>query len=289
MRSISIAAAIFILFSTGIHSQVQTTFKTVADGQEEINGQPINEPAFSLTGGGGSFTSTLPPITTWLDLATDYTVRIHSDRIEPDKLYKHFRWDEIADEYKLEHEFNSGTPNTPLVKMAHFHSPAAVRLFNNFEENAADGMLMFRDPWFVDEHDQQPDILLDFSSPYIPTGKWDETAAAIFLNQLVETGKPYYSARFRGLLAYDRNTAVNPPLSRGDWVLIDLFARDAADAALERTSDTYEYSNGRWQRTAEVDADIEFNNDGADVFGFYKVHMQATHEIPPTQGNSQRI
>jgi hypothetical protein len=61
MRQLSILVAVFLALTVHLFAQVETTFKTVADGQEEYNGQPINKPDFSLTGGGGiSLPSRLP-------------------------------------------------------------------------------------------------------------------------------------------------------------------------------------------------------------------------------------
>lgn len=53
MRSVIITALLLVLLAGGLSAQVQTTFKTVADGQEQINGEDIAEPEYSLTGGGG--------------------------------------------------------------------------------------------------------------------------------------------------------------------------------------------------------------------------------------------
>ena len=78
------------------------------------------------------------------------------------------------------------------------------------------------------------------------------------------------------------------PLVRGYWSLIDVFARDTSDAVIQKTTSTWNYVNGRWQRASNLNIDIKFVNAGADVFAFYKAHLQATHETPPTQGNSQR-
>jgi hypothetical protein len=130
--------------------------------------------------GGGQFT---PPRTLQLDENTDYEVTLHADRITPDIMYKHNNWDGQVEEYKLTHLFNTGNPPNPIIKFANFHSPASVQLYNNFEEYAADGVLWFRDPWFVEQGGVQPDVLNDFPSPYIPTGKWDETDPAVFLKQ----------------------------------------------------------------------------------------------------------
>ncbi|MCZ7556775.1 MAG: hypothetical protein M5R41_10285 [Bacteroidia bacterium] len=51
MRSVIITALLLVLLAGGLSAQVQTTFKTVADGQEQINGEDIAEPEYSLTGG----------------------------------------------------------------------------------------------------------------------------------------------------------------------------------------------------------------------------------------------
>lgn len=100
--------AIFLALTAILNAQVETTFKTVADGQDEHNGQPIDRPDYTLTGGGGEFSASPPPIVTTLDLNTDYTVWLHEDRIDPDRMYKHHDWDGLTAEFRLVHDFNSG-------------------------------------------------------------------------------------------------------------------------------------------------------------------------------------
>lgn len=132
--------------------------------------------------------------------------------------------------------------------------------------------------------------MMDVPSPHIPlgSGKTGEDRPAIFLNQAIENGYPYYSAQFPTFLGFDRRTKVNTPLERGQWSLIDVYVRSDADADIQKVNDTYQLNGVQWQRTSDLDLDLKFNSTGADVFGFYKAHLQATQETPPTQGNSQR-
>lgn len=53
MKHTLIIVALIVAISTGLQAQVDVTFKTVADGQEQYNGQPINVPKYTLIGGGG--------------------------------------------------------------------------------------------------------------------------------------------------------------------------------------------------------------------------------------------
>lgn len=53
MKNIFSIIALIVAVSTSLHAQVDVTFKTMADGQEQYNGQPINVPNYTLTGGGG--------------------------------------------------------------------------------------------------------------------------------------------------------------------------------------------------------------------------------------------
>lgn len=55
MKHTLIIVALIVAISTGLQAQVDVTFKTVADGQEQYNGQPINVPKYTLIGGGGDF------------------------------------------------------------------------------------------------------------------------------------------------------------------------------------------------------------------------------------------
>jgi hypothetical protein len=52
MRHFTIFVAFFLVLTAVLHAQVETTFKTVADGKETYSGQPIDRPDYSLTGGG---------------------------------------------------------------------------------------------------------------------------------------------------------------------------------------------------------------------------------------------
>jgi hypothetical protein len=106
--------------------------------------------------------------------------------------------------------------------------------------------------------------------------------------QEILSGKPYYSARFSGLLSQDRITPTGPTLARGEWSLVNVYPRYDNTVDMANKSDTYEYTGGRWQRKALFDVDLEFRSEDAEVFGFYKVHMMSTGDLPPTQGNSQR-
>ncbi|MCZ7556773.1 MAG: T9SS type A sorting domain-containing protein [Bacteroidia bacterium] len=181
-----------------------------------------------------------------------------------------------------------------MPKRAHFKSPASVQIFNNFEEFADDGTVRFRDPWFVDGNGDQTGEPNDFPSPYIPTGNAnypDPSDAAVFLDQPVTSGRPFYSAEFPTFLSWDRGSTVTPPLAQGDWSLVRVYARDADDAVVSFSSEpnVYELSQTRqWQRTASLGVDLKFENPDAQIFAFYKAHMRATQEIPPTRGNSQR-
>lgn len=201
-------------------------------------------------------------------------------------MYKHHRWDELLTEFRLEHEFNTGPLTDPFDKRAKFQTPSSVRLFNNFEEHAADGKFHFRDPWYV-ENNQQNDVLEEKTSPHIPTGNADDDRPAAFLRQSITSGNPYYSAKYETFYEEDRSTTATTPLLRGYWSLIDVFAREATDAVIQKSSPVWNFVNGRWRRATELNVDMKFLNAGTDVFGFYKAHLQATHEAPPTQGNSQ--
>jgi hypothetical protein len=56
MRSVIITALLLIFTAGGLSAQVETTFKTVANGEDQINGNAIAVPVYSLTpwGGGSS-------------------------------------------------------------------------------------------------------------------------------------------------------------------------------------------------------------------------------------------
>jgi hypothetical protein len=55
MRSVIITALLLIFTAGGLSAQVQATFKTAADGKQQIpQGTDIAEPEYSLTGGGGA-------------------------------------------------------------------------------------------------------------------------------------------------------------------------------------------------------------------------------------------
>ncbi|MCZ7556820.1 MAG: hypothetical protein M5R41_10515 [Bacteroidia bacterium] len=240
MRSVIITALLLVLLAGGLSAQVQTTFKTVADGQEQINGEDIAEPEYSLTREGGQPFQFTPPRTLQLDPNVNYKVLLLDDRITPDILYKHHNWDGQVAEHRLLHLFNTGNPQNPIEKVANFFSPASVQIFNNFEEFADDGTVRFRDPWFVDGNGDQTGEPNDFPSPYIPTGNAnypDPSDAAVFLDQPVTSGRPFYSAEFPTFLSWDRGSTVTPPLAQGDWSLVRVYARDADDAVLTRGMD----------------------------------------------------
>ncbi|HHE55749.1 MAG TPA: hypothetical protein ENL21_08200, partial [Caldithrix abyssi] len=67
-------------------------------------------------------------------------------------------------------------------------------LSGNSESNG--GSIYFKDPWYVDESNNQPDDFLPFSTPYSPTGNANETSGGVFLDQRYDIpNNPHYSVK----------------------------------------------------------------------------------------------
>ena len=254
MRTTAIALTLLFLALGRCYGQgVDADFVVTADGNDEYNGEPIHVPDMRLTGSGtGTFEYTAPPISTTLDANTSYTADVAeevsgvtTDRITLDKLYKHHVWDNDLDEHLLYHDFTAPYSQDPIEKRAEFKSVLSVELYNNFEEVNDAGTLKFRDPWYVDANDNQPDQLTLFNSPHTPTGNYDEDDPAVFKNQRIIAGDPYYSLQFRPLLDADYQTAETEPLDRGDWSLIGVYPRSSAHAVVEDNNQRWS-SGGRY-------------------------------------------
>jgi hypothetical protein len=160
---------------------------------------------------------------------TDYRVSTDEDRLfYGNEWRKHHLWDDQLQEYRLSNEFSVPQGNPEVVKTAVFTDARKTTLFNNFEEFTDEGEVRFRDPWYyVNAEHEQPDALLPFPSPYVPTGAYDKSEPAVLLGKQVQPSKPFYSLKFHSFLQSNYKTPKAAPLTGDDWVFIGAHARDA--------------------------------------------------------------
>ena len=108
--------------------------------------------------------------------------------------YKHHNWNDVDLEYKLFHSFKALTGNDQDANFKEMN-PVTIRTDLISAGGSSDGTIDFKDPWYVDEHGNQPDSFLTFSAPYKPTGSALDTTGGVFLNQPYTGNNPHYSVR----------------------------------------------------------------------------------------------
>jgi len=116
------------------------------------------------------------------------------ERLQTD--HKHHDWNDVDQEYKLTLDnftCNSGTP----PQFADFEEikTATIKNYLISANGSDDGQIKFHDPWFLESDGSQPDSLIEFPSPYQPTGARNETSGGVFLNQSFTGNNPHYSVR----------------------------------------------------------------------------------------------
>jgi hypothetical protein len=169
-----------------------------------------------------------------LDPSHQYRASTDQERFEHAAAWlKHHAWDGDPQKYLLKHQFDIPPGQQQIFKTADFTNARKTTLFNNFEEFTDEGEVRFRDPWYyVNAEHEQPDALLPFTSPYIPTGAYDKSEPAVLLGKTVQATFPFYSLKFHSFLQSNYETPTSSALTGDDWVFVGAFARNAGDVEL---------------------------------------------------------
>ncbi len=106
-------------------------------------------------------------------------------------LFKHNNWNDLKTDYKLSHSLNidANSSNSDVAKFRTLN-PAIVSL-------ALDGVpvsapIEIKDPWFVEPDGSQPGNWKSYSTGFTPATMPN---GGVFLNELNDPGKPFYSAK----------------------------------------------------------------------------------------------
>ncbi|APF20747.1 hypothetical protein Calab_1128 [Caldithrix abyssi DSM 13497] len=127
-----------------------------------------------------------------------YTVNTQNERflnwtVNDD--YKHHDWNEVSQEYLLQHYFKALAGNNQDANFLQMH-PVTIKNVLIYADDATDGQIDFHDPWYVDQNGNQPDDFITWSSPHYPKGKFGETTGGVFLEQgWPDWQPPYYSVK----------------------------------------------------------------------------------------------
>jgi hypothetical protein len=143
--------------------------------------------------------------------------------------FKHHNWNDIFTEFKLKEDFIvNRTIENGRERDANFLPLSSINKVQNqlteFNNSNSYGYIEFKDPWYLLSPDNQPNNFIQFSSPHVPTGAYNQTTGGVFLNQEIAPNKPYYSVRVPewqdinlpniGLRRfYFQNWSANPPTS----------------------------------------------------------------------------
>jgi hypothetical protein len=108
-----------------------------------------------------------------------------------DSIYKHHDWNGSVITL-----LNSFRADSALSLVANFTRivPESINVAVAHFPQITGGIIQFRDPWYVHSDGTQPDSFFTYSTPYVPTGAYNQAKGSVFLNQQVQSGA-YYSIR----------------------------------------------------------------------------------------------
>lgn len=134
----------------------------------------------------------------WLRNNSPHNIKTLNERLGEATTKKHNNWNGTYDYYFLSKPFTVTTSNyDQTAKFKPLNSTTIRNVIDGTIFN--DGVpIKFNDPWFVkDANDNQSGIgdFISFPSPYLPTGKYSQSTGGVFIDQLLITGKPFYSVK----------------------------------------------------------------------------------------------
>jgi len=179
--------------------------------------------------------------------------------------YKHHNWNGDVTKFHLNTSFNSPPPNFKTDQNANFTNlnPATLRV--ELIDGGSGGTIDFRDPWYLHSDNTQPNTYFTYNSPHSPTGAFNQSSGGIFLNQLVDANKPYYSIR----------VSQNPTIGSFNWSFQNWTTQNASLTTPNNiVGDFYETS-------------VVFNAANAEVKARYKAKL-GSNLSSATAANGQR-
>ncbi len=113
-------------------------------------------------------------------------------------IYKHNNWNDLSSDFFLSRNIEIITDDRQIGKFNKLNSATIRNVIDGMSYN--DGIpIKFNDPWYVkNANDNQSGMgdFISFSSPYNPTGKYNQTTGGVFLNQPYTGTTPvYYSVK----------------------------------------------------------------------------------------------
>ncbi|MBI5475502.1 MAG: hypothetical protein HY964_02045, partial [Ignavibacteriales bacterium] len=132
-----------------------------------------------------------------LNEGSSHSVRTLNERFVSDSTYKHLTWNNVASEYKMEKTFNA-TSGQEQDAIFIGLVPATIQVEVSSYSSLTGGKLQFRDPWYLDSNGTQPSSFFTYTSPYSPTGAYNQSSGGVFMNQTPDFGDstiPYYSVK----------------------------------------------------------------------------------------------
>jgi hypothetical protein len=131
----------------------------------------------------------------------NHIVGTYNERFNNNNLYKHNSWNQFSQDYYLKRTVYI---ENNVEQIANFSKLESVTVRNKIDGmNFNDGLnIRFNDPWYVkDQYRNQSGMndFIPFTSPYFPTGAYNQSSGGVFLNQgITPQGQwqpPYYSVK----------------------------------------------------------------------------------------------
>ncbi len=135
---------------------------------------------------------------TYLRPSSNHSVKTSNERFPTSPIKKHNNWNSILSDYTLKKDFHS---YDGLRMSANFLPLYTTTVQAELIDGGVGGTIQFRDPWYLKSDGTQPvdnEFLPSVSSPYYPTGAYNQETGGVFLEQNPDPqnpSKPYYSIR----------------------------------------------------------------------------------------------
>ncbi len=135
----------------------------------------------------------------WLRVSsTQHYIKTLNERFQDSPIYKHNNWNGVLNNFYLKNNFTVQSYQAQY-KDANFIPLNTATICNVIDGmNFNDGVpICFNDPWFVKDINDNQSGMGDFiypPSPYLPTGKYNESSGGVFLDQNITSGT-FYSIR----------------------------------------------------------------------------------------------
>ncbi|MHB2154512.1 MXAN_6640 family putative metalloprotease [Calditrichota bacterium GD2] len=198
-----------------------------------------------------------------------YTVNTQNERFlnwTANDDYKHHDWNEVSQEYLLQHYFKALAGNNQDANFLQMH-PVTIKNVLIYADDATDGHIAFHDPWYVDANDNQPDDFITWSSPHYPKGKFGETTGGVFLEQgWPDWQPPYYSVKAEAQQTFT---------AHGQSITGYFLGWEGTDVT--------------FQHADQQETPLVFHADGAEARAVYKGHLASSIFRATGYNNGRRL